>query len=65
MKKTKKKVIFGLTVLTLISVLGKTTLRRILPIKINNNTTYVSEPDNYDGIQVLVFSGRVDFNVLF
>ena len=65
MKKTKKKVIFGLTVLTLISVLGKPTLRRIFPIKINNNTTYVSEPDNYDGIQVLVFSGRVDFNVLF
>ena len=65
MKKTKKKVIFGLTVLTLISVLGKPTLRRILPINSNNNTTYVSEPDNYDGIQVLGFSGGVDFNVLF
>ena len=57
MKKNRKKILFGLTVLTLISVLGKPTLRRILPINSNNSCTYVSEPDNYDGVQTLGITG--------
>ena len=51
MKKNRKKIIFGLTVLTLISVLGKPTLRRIVPVNSSNYCTYETEPDNYDGVQ--------------
>ena len=56
MKKNRKKIIFGLTVLTLISVLGKPTLRRIVPVNSSNYCTYETEPDNYDGVQTLGFT---------
>lgn len=57
MKKTRKKVLFGLTVLTLVTVLGKTSIRKITPINSNNLCSYQIEPDNYEGVGILGFNG--------
>ena len=43
MKKNRKKILFGLTVLTVLtflSVIGKPILRRIVPVNSNNHCIY-------------------------
>lgn len=65
MKKNRKKILFGLTVLTFLSVIGKPILRRIVPVNSNNHCTYETEPDNYDGVQTLSFEGGSSYISLF
>ena len=57
MKKTRKKVLFGLTILTLVTVLVKPVIR----ISKSNNSNIIcsnqNEPDNYEGVGILGFNG--------
>lgn len=57
MRKTRKKVLFGLTVLTLVTVLVKPVIR-IRKVS-NSNITCLNqnEPDNYEGVGILRFNG--------
>lgn len=57
MRKTRKKVLFGLTVLTLATVLVKPVIR-IRKVS-NSNITCLNqnEPDNYEGVGILGFNG--------
>ena len=63
MKKNRKKILFGLTVLTLISILGKPAFSKIISVNSNNKCAYEAEPDNYDGVQVLGFTCESNFTI--
>ena len=57
MKKTRKKILFGLTVLTLVIALVKPVIR--ISKASNSNITCLkqNEPDNYEGVGILRFNG--------
>ena len=56
MKKIKRKIVFGLSVLTIVSMLGKITINK-KPVTNSNNYISSSEPDNYSGVGSCSFNG--------
>lgn len=57
MRKTRKKVLFGLTVLTLVTVLVKPVIRISKSNNSNITCSNQNEPDNYEGVGILGFNG--------
>ena len=57
MKKTRKKVLFGLTVLTLVTVLVKPVFGVSKASNSNITCSNQNEPDNYEGVGILGFNG--------
>ncbi len=62
MRKTRKKVLFGLTALMLVTVVCKTTIKKIMLVNSDIICSYQSEPDNYEGVGILGFN---DSSIVF
>ena len=57
MRKTRKKVLFGLIVLTLVTILVKPVIRISKASNSNITCSNQIEPDNYEGVGILGFNG--------
>ena len=57
MKKTRKKVLFGLTILTLVTILVKPVFGVSKASNSNITCSNQNEPDNYEGVGILGFNG--------
>lgn len=56
MRKTRKKVLFGLTVLTLVTILVKPVFGVSKASNSNITCSNQNEPDNYEGVGILGFN---------
>ena len=57
MRKTRKKVLFGLTILTLVTILVKPVFGVSKASNSNITCSNQNEPDNYEGVGILGFTG--------
>ena len=57
MRKTRKKVLFGLTILTLVTILVKPVFGVSKASNSNITCSNQNEPDNYEGVGILGFNG--------
>ena len=56
MRKTRKKVLFGLTILTLVTILVKPVFWVSKASNSNITCSNQNEPDNYEGVGILGFN---------
>ncbi len=56
MRKTRKKVLFGLTILTLVTILVKPVFGVSKASNSNITCSNQNEPDNYEGVGILGFN---------